>query len=118
MKYRLVFCLICLGDVLRVDEWTGGCAFPATHRLSMKRRRADSGDHAEDAASSSSSGGDFVRGRKPKRAHGGEGEARWLEVPRSLAQGHCGSWNLLWTWRPPRGASGRRSSHRVSDEKS
>ena len=65
----------CLGDV-RVDWWTGGCAFPATHRLSMKRRRADSGDHAEDAASSSSAGGDFVRGRKPKRAHGGEGEAR------------------------------------------
>ncbi len=27
----------------------------------------------------------------------------WVELPSSALQGrHCGSWNLLWTWRPPK----------------
>ena len=33
---------------------------------------------------------------------GGGGSLRWLELPRALAARDGGTWNLLWTWRPPR----------------
>ena len=41
--------------------------------------------------------GDVARASAAKR-----GGARWLELPASLGRRHCATWNVLWTWRPPR----------------
>jgi len=42
-----------------------------------------------------------------KGVNGGDGDEdvvllRWFELPSALQHSHCGTWNLLWTWRPPR----------------
>ena len=37
------------------------------------------------------------------RSGAGDAERlQWLELPGPLSAHHCATWNVLWTWRPPR----------------